>query len=813
MASKERQSLPKETTNSVQPSFSSPQLVHDGLTANQRQVLALQRTQGNGMVVRKLGHGLAQRAPQVGWNQRGGGTTTSINKGETDVPVDAAQPKLGSARRIPVRGLNFGRSSDDAAGIGWQGKQVSGITKETAKDRQAIVILPDNLDVSQPVGVLLHLQGLTVGYRAAGGKVEDVDFARIEQQLRASGQNMIAILPQAGTPAKDERRAPDFGNIYRDNLIDDVFKFLTAEKLWTKAAPKPEEKISPTRGPLVYSAYSGGGFAATNILSNDISDKNVKAGNINPANMGGVILFDSIHDSGQIGNVSRWLKAQLDHDLEKLNEIAGRVSDAGKREAEQRQYLATSMRFRGIYSHTSNDYYAKKYKTVETFIHTWFTDASARSLKVDLTTIMVPSVLALLSSNYQVIDAGHGDHATVIGQGDPLKQALTEIPAIGSTSKSPAKTVQPSRAPQTATAQPIAREHVIQREPTPSLPDLGKNAAPEPTDPVQDLIDAAVALNTDGSTRLPADYIKTQLQNRSGNAELDTLFNRIIRESTGQQLDPLQMRFILRLNARDLIHFLEGQFIHDPKASTLDFLARGKTYRNKKWDRLDYPGQAKNEAAGPNEGLAAQMMNDLRDIEGERRPNTGDTAVISGREFTSDNNLRDYVIKQLKSVPDLPAEEGKRKRAVSQAGYKLNTTALDNFLTMREAAQRDNVDLILVSGYRSPETSKAASKDQNPNAIANYSSHNLGLAMDLQMSSGKQQYLETTTRPMQNITDMHQAPAHKWIFLHGPDYGWFPWHNEPWHWEYNPVGFRDKFQAEFQQWLVDNPPKPTRRGK
>ena len=777
------------------------------LTANQSRVLAMQHTHGNRAVLRMIARGraaLAQRAPQIGWNQQNGKPTTGPNHGETNVPVDSADPKLGGARRIPVRGLKFGTDHSDPSGEDWQGNKVSDVTKETAKEKQAIVIIPDNLDVSQPVGVLLHLQGLTVGYRNQGGQVEDVDFARIEQQLRASGRNMIAILPQAALPDK-RPSAPDFGDVYRDNLINDVFDFLTQQKLWT-TKPQPDTK-SPVRGPLVYSAYSGGGFAATAILNNDIKGKGAKTGDINPANMAGVILFDSIHNDDQVKQVNDWLAAQMNHDLEQLNNVAKKTTDPTQREKDQLQYLTTSMRFRGIYSHTSKDYYAKNYVKVKAAIDAWF--ASQKDTLVKITT---PGVIANLTANYQVIDTGHADHKTVISQGDPLKNALTDMPAIGSTTAK--QTSGAGQVPvkqntqQTPNTQRKAR---IQRQPAPDPQGNTGTTNQSAATTEQALSDAAIRLAQTGGTRLQPDYIRNRLQTRSTDTALAAEFSQLLIQITLQEMVPFGSIMAVDIAAQTLIKFLEQQFIQAPKASTLDLLARGQSYRNRKWDRLDYPGHADGEAEGPHEDEARQMIGDLGAIEGERRPNTGTTAVVQESEFTSDERLRTYIVKQLRTVPDLPADPVKRARAVSQSDQRLNDKALTDFLRMRQDADNDGVDLIIVDGYRTPATSKAHAEGQNPNAIASYSSHNLGLAMDLQMSHGRQQYEETTTRPMQNVVDMHQAPAHKWMFLHGPDYGWFPWHSEPWHWEYNPTGFRDRFQADFQQWQVDNPPAPAHR--
>ena len=45
---------------------------------------------------------------------------------------------------------------------------------------------------------------------------------------------------------------------------------------------------------------------------------------------------------------------------------------------------------------------------------------------------------------------------------------------------------------------------------------------------------------------------------------------------------------------------------------------------------------------------------------------------------------------------------------------------------------------------------------------------------------------------------MLRSPAYKWIYVHGADYGFYQYRNEPWHWEYNPTGFKTLFWAERQ---------------
>ena len=86
----------------------------------------------------------------------------------------------------------------------------------------------------------------------------------------------------------------------------------------------------------------------------------------------------------------------------------------------------------------------------------------------------------------------------------------------------------------------------------------------------------------------------------------------------------------------------------------------------------------------------------------------------------------------------------------------------------------------------------------NPNAVASFSSHSLGLAIDFKMSHREDfKVTEAATRPMSEIVRMRESPVHKWLLLRGEEFGWYPYQNEPWHWEYNPPGFREIFWAEF----------------
>ena len=40
---------------------------------------------------------------------------------------------------------------------------------------------------------------------------------------------------------------------------------------------------------------------------------------------------------------------------------------------------------------------------------------------------------------------------------------------------------------------------------------------------------------------------------------------------------------------------------------------------------------------------------------------------------------------------------------------------------------------------------------------------------------------------------MLESPIYKWLSAHASEYGFYPFSNEPWHWEYNPAGYAEKF--------------------
>ena len=279
-----------------------------------------------------------------------------------------------------------------------------------------------------------------------------------------------------------------------------------------------------------------------------------------------------------------------------------------------------------------------------------------------------------------------------------------------------------------------------------------------------DVIQQAVQLARAGESRVPASYIAKALTAPTTKLAPETLY---------QSLDDA---------AHAALRTAENAFILDPETSTLDTLppSRAEFYRNVPWGREDYPGAEE----GPHEADALKMAEELSAVRPQRRANSTDNAVIRESEFVGD--AVNYVLRQLEPVP-------------GQKEHKLNRQARASFILMRSAAKKDGVDLVIIDADRSAQTAaRNATARANSYATARFSSHILGLAIDFKLSHGSFKVPEVTTRPMSTVVDMRKSPVHKWLFVRGDKFGWYPYQHEPWHWEYNPPGFRERFWAGFK---------------
>ena len=178
------------------------------------------------------------------------------------------------------------------------------------------------------------------------------------------------------------------------------------------------------------------------------------------------------------------------------------------------------------------------------------------------------------------------------------------------------------------------------------------------------------------------------------------------------------------------------------------------------------------------------MVDVLDLVRPERRANSTRDAVVLRQEAT--DAVWEYMTSQWVPVP-------------GQERWMLNRHARDSFVRMREQAKAEGVDLVILSAHRRRQTAEAnAARAGNPNAVASFSSHSLGLAIDFDMSHRDDiKFKGLSTRPMSELVRMRESPVHKWLLLRGEEFGWYPYQNEPWHWEFNPPGFREIFWADF----------------
>lgn len=283
------------------------------------------------------------------------------------------------------------------------------------------------------------------------------------------------------------------------------------------------------------------------------------------------------------------------------------------------------------------------------------------------------------------------------------------------------------------------------------------------------LIEATADLANATATRLHPEYIWATLKDREQDAQINAAFERALAE------DAPESRLAL-------VHALELKFIHDPKTSGLDILGPelSQHFRRFEWQENDFPGAPD----GPNEQFADVMVDVLDLVRPERRANSTRDAVVLRQEAT--DAVWEYMTGQWVPVP-------------GQERWKLNRHAKDSFVRMREQAKTEGVDLVILSAHRHRQTAEAnAARAGNPNAVASFSSHSLGLAVDFDMSHRDDiQFKGLSTRPMSELVRMRESPVHKWLLLRSEEFGWYPYQNEPWHWEYNPPGFREIFWADF----------------
>ena len=130
----------------------------------------------------------------------------------------------------------------------------------------------------------------------------------------------------------------------------------------------------------------------------------------------------------------------------------------------------------------------------------------------------------------------------------------------------------------------------------------------------------------------------------------------------------------------------------------------------------------------------------------------------------------------------------------------MNKHAAAHYAEMKEVAKKEGVRLSINNAFRDRKKAEAnAARADNANAVAKYSAHSLGLAMDLNLRVRGMAPANEIGTAMTNITNLLTSPAYKWMFMRGASFGFYQYGNEPWHWEYNPEGFRQTFWADMPE--------------
>lgn len=254
------------------------------------------------------------------------------------------------------------------------------------------------------------------------------------------------------------------------------------------------------------------------------------------------------------------------------------------------------------------------------------------------------------------------------------------------------------------------------------------------------------------------------------------------RESFEQELEAaIDGTSPLTAQQRTWIHALERTAVERlPDAARDRFLGQD-------WSDVEFPGNVPKGQHTTDEirrhwALARSLFNAMASVVPERR-------VPSTVQF------RDRPVVK---VPGQPTQ-------------RLFAEACDAFVRMRDAAKAEGVDLFILSSWRSRTQQAAASARQpNPNAVARKApAHMYGLAVDLRMGVPGLPIKEINTRvdrmaaaasgteaKMGNLVRMYRSPVYKWLSLRARTFGWFPYRNEPWHWEYNPSGLKARFEGD-----------------
>jgi hypothetical protein len=645
-------------------------------------------------------------------------------------------------------------------------------TIESAAGR-AIVLKPAGLDVDSPIDVLLHLHGYTsrgvdpfAGWRQSrkqttkGGQpyhaVRDVDQDRIAQQIGAAKTTQtLGILPQGVGHS-------EFAGLVPRTYVDAVLKRL--EEINELPAPKAGGRVIN----LVLSGHSGAGATIARALRAEVATagKQAKARPValNPVE---VVLFEAINGSGEFSAVTNWIDLHLNRVLA----------------AEPKNRSAAIAACPILRAYRSKDMYVKTYDDLNKHITEWF-DNDQQGGKLD------PADRSRLRQHFkvEVLEGitGQGGHEKVVGglgkpEQGPLADALLARtdPSTSALLTGAASPPVPKAAPGTTPS-----EH-----PRSSPATTGAVKAPTPTTTPAPAAPAPAPTTTPAPRSVPT----------SG-------FIHDVNRTTWELLPKDKREHFESIEWNDLDYPKAKLRVENTLPANLDKWRSTpgyilfKTVKKKKGVEVEtwfIKGSHQRDAADLFRALAK-----VRPGGGERRANIGETAILTQDQYVKDPDKYDKYINDQLRDPEGEKKIGKKKM--------LNKYAVKEFERMRDAAAKDGVVLSIGNAFRERKQAQAnaAAKD-NPAAVASYSAHSLGLAVDLNLRVKGLMDAKERITAMTNTVKLMGAPAYKWVFQHGADFGFYQYRPEPWHWEYNPPGFAEDFWAEARD-LTPEPVKPRK---
>ncbi len=735
-------------------------------------VLTLQALAGNTATVSRIERDRADSMIQrddsgsdlstPGWtkpSKQVGGWSGADSKGDA---WNTGERDLGAMRRIPIDGLDVGRQGEEDAAN-------DTLTDETA-GRRAILVAPAGLALDSKVNVMVHLHGYTEKYSRSGkrvyrpyagwrtkkgtGEVRDVALDQVEAQLLSVGdKHLVAILAQGGVHS-------DFGDSSDPYGMDPA---AYAEGVLKRAAELEVWPKQPGLGQIIMSGHSGAGKTIAATLGKELGKKKSAEGKSRIAE---VVLFDAINGADELKSVRGWIMERLEADLDELSGTATL--------ADKTTYLATSTRFRGYYAS-----YKDIYLSLEGSIIAWFRANAAK----------LGNFAEEVWTHYQVIDTGlgSGGHENAMRGSSPDNK--TAKPSSGNIADAVSAlhhaTARKTLAETIGTAPAVTTRHArsgpkVKRRRAPATRDSSAPGSGEtPTVP-----ETKVATKSAGSAKVSATAPDTSANGPtpapadSADPAATNAFIAAVDQNTLKLLPDKQRARFEAIEWVDLDYPDAKMKVEDTSEANLAAWSAKPGY-------VLYKVKDRSYLKGAHQADAQALFNALAKVRpggGERRANSESTAILTKAQFKRDPAAYDQYIRD--QLMDIDGEDS-----------TMNTFAAASYVKMKAAAKAEGVRLSINNAFRDRKVAETnAAKADNAKAVASYSSHSLGLAADLNLRTGKKAR-KTVSTAMSNVMDLLATPAHKWMFMRGAAFGFYQYRNEPWHWEYNPVGFRDTFWA------------------